>query len=130
MGEDAKDISSSANTSDILSLGELAQFIQRNKEAGLDTLKYEVDYHSKYGFALSALVMSLLGIPFAVSNNRSGGMMKNVGVCMGLVAVYWSAYNAALTMGNMGQIPPIAAAWGPNILSLAVSAILFKRLNK
>lgn len=130
MGEDAKDLSSSANTSDILSLTELQQFIQRNKEAGLDTLRYEVDYHSKYGFAFSALVMALLGIPFSVAQQRSGGLMVNVGICMGLVALYWTAYSSALTLGNHGQIPPIAAAWIPNGIALLISALLFRRLRR
>lgn len=130
MGEDAKDLSSSANTSDILSLKELSEFIQRNKEAGLDTLRYEVDYYSKYGFAFSALVMSLLGIPFAVGKARSGGIMLNVGICLGLVALYWTAYSAALTLGNYGQIPPVAAAWAPNLLSLSLAFFLFRRLKR
>lgn len=130
MGEDAKDLSSSANTSDILSLNELAQFIKRNKEAGLDTLRYEVDYHSKYGFAVSAMVMALLGIPFAVGKARSGGIMMNVGICLGLVAAYWTAYSSALTLGNHGQIPPIVAAWTPNVMGLVVAFFLFRRLRR
>jgi len=130
MGEDAKDLGSTANTSDILSLNELAQFIKRNKEAGLDTLRYEVDYHSKYGFAFSALVMSLLGIPFAVGKARSGGIMLNVGICLGLVAFYWIAYSSSLTLGNHGQIPPLVAAWAPNLLSLVVAFFLFHRLKR
>jgi lipopolysaccharide export system permease protein len=73
MGEDAKDLSSSANTADILSLSELSKFIDKNREAGLDTVSYEVAFHSKFGFALAGLVMSLLGLPFSVGKARSGG---------------------------------------------------------
>lgn len=130
MGEDSKDLSSSANTSDMLSLKELSQFIKRNKEAGLDTLLYEVSYHSKYGFAFSAFVMCLLGIPFSVGKARSGGTMVNIGICLGLVAAYWIAYSSALTFGNHGQIPPIAAAWAPNILASLIALILFRRLGR
>lgn len=114
MGEDAKDLSSTGNTSEVLSISELSEFIRRNKAAGLDTLKYEVDYHSKFGFAFAALVMSLLAIPFSVSRARSGGVMVNIGLCLGLVFVYWIFYSSGLTLGNHGQIPPIVAAWAPN----------------
>jgi lipopolysaccharide export system permease protein len=116
MGEDAKDLSSTGNTSDVLSLTELSEFIRRNKAAGLDTLKYEVDYHSKYGFAFAAIVMCLLGIPFSVSKARSGGTMMNVGICLGLVFVYWIFYSSGLTLGQHGQVPPLLAAWAPNLL--------------
>jgi lipopolysaccharide export system permease protein len=126
MTEDAKDLSSTANTSDVLSLGELSSFIKRNKEAGLDTVAYEVDYQAKYGFALAALVMTLVGIPFSVSRTRSGGMMLNVGICLGLVFVYWICYSSAITLGNHGQIPPVIAAWFPNI-AMAGLGLYFMR---
>jgi lipopolysaccharide export system permease protein len=126
MSEDAKDLSSTANTADVLSLKELSQFIKRNKEAGLDTLSYEVDYHSKYGFAFAALVMTLAGIPFSVGRARSGGTMLNVGLCLALVFVYWIFYSSALTLGKHGQIPPIVAAWVPNLV-MAFFGIFFAR---
>ncbi|MEZ0391116.1 MAG: LPS export ABC transporter permease LptG [Pseudobdellovibrionaceae bacterium] len=115
MSEDAKDLGTSANTADVLSMSELKNFIKRNKEAGLDTVSYEVDYQSKYGFAFAALVMTLVGIPFSVGRQRSGGLMLNMGICLGLVFVYWILYSSALTLGKHGQINPLAAAWVPNI---------------
>lgn len=130
MGEDAKDLSSSANTADILSLTELSRFIDKNREAGLDTMSYEVAFHSKFGFALAGLVMSLLGLPFAVGKARSGGIMLNIGICLGLVFLYWIFYSSSLTLGNHGQIPPILAAWAPNSISAAVALFAMKRLNR
>lgn len=125
MTEDAKDLSSTANTSDVLSLSELSAFIKRNKDAGLDTVRYEVDYHSKYGFAFAALVMTLVGIPFSVGRARSGGTLLNVGICLGLIFVYWIFYSSALTLGNYGVVNPIVAAWLPNTVmgGLALSRI-------
>lgn len=130
MGEDARDLSSTANTSDVLSLEELSQFIRKNKEAGLDTLRYEVDYQAKYGFALAGLVMVLLGVPFSVGKARSGGTMANLGVCLALVAVYWIFFSSALTLGYHGQVPPIVAAWGPNLIMLGVGLFLLKRTHR
>lgn len=130
MGEDAKDLSSTANTSDILSLSELSAYIQKNKEAGLDTLRYEVDYHSKYGFALAGFVMTALGIPFSVGRARSGGLMLNVGISMGLVFGYWIFYSSALTLGNHGEIPPVLAAWLPNVSFFGLSIFALWRLKR
>jgi lipopolysaccharide export system permease protein len=127
MGEESKDLGSSANTSDVLSLGELSQFIKKNKEAGLDTVRYEVDYQSKYSYALAALVMSLLGIPFSVSRARSGGAMRNVGICLGLVLLFWILYSSSLTLGNYGHLPPLLAAWLPIVLMSGLAAYFIKR---
>jgi len=130
MGEDAKDLSSTANTSDVLSLGELSQFIRKNKEAGLDTNRYEVDYHSKFGFSLAGFVMVVLGIPFSVGRARSGGLMANLGVCLGLIFVYWIFYSSALTLGYHGDIPAILSAWGPNLIMGAMGAFFIIRSKK
>ena len=127
MNEESKDLSASANTSDVLSLNELSQFIKKNKEAGLDTVRYEVDYHSKYSYALAALVMSLLGIPFSANRARAGGAMKNVGICLGLVLLFWIFYSSSLTLGNYGHLTPILAAWTPIFIMSAIAAYFIRR---
>ncbi|MFN7453600.1 MAG: LPS export ABC transporter permease LptG [Pseudobdellovibrionaceae bacterium] len=127
MGEDAKDLSSTAHTSDVLSQKELKEFIRKNKEAGLDTVRYEVDYHSKFGFSFAALVMTIIGIPFGVSRTRSGSTMVNVGICLGLVFVYWIFYSSALTLGNYGHLPPLLAAWLPNVIMLGFGYYMIQR---
>lgn len=127
MSEDARDLSSTSQASNVLSLDELSKFIKKNKEAGLDTVQYEVDYHSKYGFAFAALVMTLVGIPFSVGRARSGGTMMNVGICLGLVFVYWIFYSSALTLGNHGHLPPIIAAWFPNVVMVLMAVYLIRK---
>jgi lipopolysaccharide export system permease protein len=130
MGEDSQDLTEAGATSDMLSQSELARFIQRNKEAGLDTLRYEVDYHARFGFAVSGLVMVLLGIPFAVGRARSGGIMMNLGVVIALVFAYWVLYSSALNLGKHGQLPPFLAAWLPNVLMAGLGLFLLKRLKR
>lgn len=130
MNEDLKDIQSSSNSSDIMSLRELSRFIDRNKEAGLDTLRYEVDYHAKFGFALAAFVMSLVGVPFSVSRQRSGGTFMSIGICLALAFLYWVAYSSGLTLGQHAVLPPILAAWGPNLITVGAALFFMRRLKR
>lgn len=130
MNEDARDLSSTSNTSDMLTLNELKNYIQKNKEAGLDTIRYEVDYHSKYGFAAAALVMCLLGIPFSVGKTRSGGIMVNLGICLGLIFVYWIFFSSALTLGNYSYVPPVIAAWVPNLIMSGLAVYFIIRMKR
>lgn len=116
VGDDLIDIQKSLPTGDVLSLRELKQFIQKNKEAGLDTLRYEVDYHSKISFSFAGLILSLMGIPFTVQRSRSGGNMLSVAVCIGSAFAYWIFFSSSLSMGKNGLLPPILAAWMPNLL--------------
>lgn len=130
MAEDSKDLQSAGQTADMMSQKELEHFIRKNKEAGLDTVAYEVNYHSKISFALAGLVMCLLGIPFSVGRARSGGTMLNVGICLALVFAYYVFYSSGITLGQHGTVPPVVAAWAPNIVMAAFALVLLKRLKR
>lgn len=130
MDEDVSDLKTSSQASTIMSLGELRRFIKKNKDAGLDTTRYEVDYHGQFGFAFASLVMALMGIPFSVSKQRSGGFFLNAGICIGLAFLYWALYSSSLTLGKYGVLPPFISAWAPNLLTLGGSVYLLIRLNK
>lgn len=129
MNEDLGDIQSSSNTSDVMTMNELKKFIDHNRDAGLDTIRYEVDYHSKFGFAFASVIMALLGVPFSISRTRSGGAMLNLGICIGLAFSYWALFSSCLTLGRHGAIPPVMAAWSANFVMGILSLILLRRLN-
>lgn len=130
MNEDFGDMHSTTNSSEMMSLKELKRFISRNKDAGLDTLRYEVDFHSKFGFAGAALVMSLLGIPFSVKRARSGGAAMGLGLCLLVAFGYWMSFSSSVTMGQHGMLPPMVASWLPNLVMAAMAAWLIRRLRQ
>lgn len=130
MKEGLMDIQTSHQTTSTLSVKQLKRFIKRNKESGLDTLHYEIDYHGKFSFAFAAFVMSLMGIPFSVKRERSGGTFASAGMCLGLTFLYWAFYSSALTMGKYGALPPIIAAWLPNLVVTGGSVYLLMRLKR
>lgn len=130
MAEDSKDLQSAGQTAEMMSQGELKRFIAKNKAAGLDTIAYEVGYHSKIGFAFAGLVMCLLGIPFSVGRARSGGTMLNVGISLALVFAYYVFYSSGITLGQHGTVPPVVAAWAPNLIMASLALVLLKRLKR
>lgn len=130
MSEDAQDLRSTGQTSDLLSHTELSRYISKNKDAGLNTVKYEVEYFSKLSFALAGLVMSLLALPFCVAQARGGGMAKNTGIVLGLVVFYWIVYSSMQTMGYHGTLPPFVAAWGCNVIMTFLGVFFLLRLKK
>ncbi len=130
MSEDVGDLEGSSRSSEVLSLKELGRFIQKNKEAGLDTQRYEVDYQSKFSFAFAAFVMSFIGIPFSIGKGRTGSRTFSIGMCMVLTFVYYAGYTSGLTLGQQGALNPVLAAWVPNIVMLVFSFIFLLRLKR
>lgn len=130
VNEDLADVRSAPPTSDAISFGQLKKFIQKNKDAGLDTLRLEVDMHAKLSFSLAGLVLSLMGIPFIVQKSRSGGNIFNVGVCICAAFFYWVMFSASLALGKNGLLPPILAAWLPNLIMGGGATYFLLRLKK
>lgn len=131
VSEDAKDLQSSGQMTESLSLRELDRFIKRNKEAGgLNTIPYEVDYHAKFSFAMAAFVMSLIGIPFSVGKARSGSVAFGAGITIGLAFAYWAFYSSGLTLGKHGALPPVLAAWVPNVVMSGFAIFALVRMRR
>ena len=130
VSEDSGDIQKSSQSTETLRVSELRRYIDRNKAAGLDTLRYEVEYHAKFSFAVAAFVMSFLGIPFSATKQRAGGAALNVGITIFLAFVYYAAYSSGITLGKHGVLPPIVAVWVPNILGVLFSAIFLFRSKR
>lgn len=132
LGEEVADLSSTARSSSVLTLHDLNRFIAKNKTAGLDTVAFEVDYHSKMSFPISPIVMALMGIPFSLRKPRASGgsALMGLGICVGLAFLYWIIYNSFVTLGKHGAIMPVLAAWTPNGILLLISIVICFRLRK
>lgn len=127
MSEDASDLQSSGHTSDLLSVKELSRFIDKNREAGLDTLRYEVEFHNKFSFASVGLIMCLLGLPFSIGKARSGGTVLNLGIAFVLVFVFWVLSSSTFTLGLHGFLSPLVSAWLPHALMSTGAGVLIFR---
>jgi LPS export ABC transporter permease LptG len=98
-----------------LNLSELRDQIESLRASGYDTTRLEVDYQGKIAHPLTPFVIVLLGLPFAFRIGRRGSMY-GIGVALLLVIVYWSVMAVFLALGHESLLPPILAAWAPNVL--------------
>lgn len=126
MTEELSDLQTTSSASDFLTFRELGKYIEKNREAGLDMTSFEVDYHNKMSFPFTIFVMALLGVPFVIGHERSGGTAKNIGLILVMTFIFWTAYSSGMSLGKHGYIPPIFAAWGPNILVLTMTYFIFR----
>jgi lipopolysaccharide export system permease protein len=109
---------------DTLRLKDLRAFIKRNREAGLDTKSYEVDFHSRLALSFIPLIMGLLAIPYSVRPKRQGGLAKDLLICVAWILGYWLLFSLSLSLGRSGALTPPVAVWGPCILFFAAAATL------
>lgn len=113
-----------------MSYQELKGYIEKNKRAGFDTVRHEVNLYAKVAFIVACLIMAFIGIPFAAKNPRSGGMTLSFGTGLVIAFFYWLCLNAGLTFGYSRTLPPLISAWITNVVFAIAGFYLLKRQNK
>ena len=94
---------------------ELHRYLQDLQQSGFDVVPLTVQFHKKFSFPLFALIMALIGVPFAFSIGRKGAL-TGIAVSFGIAIVYWAVSSLFEALGNLNELPPVAAAWSPNLL--------------
>jgi len=93
---------------------ELARFIGVRRRAGADTAALATGLHQKTAVAASALLLTLIGLPFAFAYGKRGAV-AGVGVALFLGLTYLFLSALLVSFGQQGAIPPFLAAWAPNV---------------
>jgi lipopolysaccharide export system permease protein len=93
---------------------ELARFIDVRRRAGADTAALATGLHQKTAAAASALLLTLVGLPFAFAYGKRGAV-AGVGVALFLGLTYLFLSALLVSFGQQGAIPPFLAAWAPNV---------------
>jgi len=105
---------------------ELRRYIHDLQQSGFDVVRLRVQLEKKFAFPVVALVMAVLAIPFSLSSGRRGAV-AGVAVAVGIAVVYWTISGLFEAMGNISQLPPVLAAWSPDLIfALAGGYLILK----
>jgi LPS export ABC transporter permease LptF/LPS export ABC transporter permease LptG len=102
---------------------ELRRYIRDLQQSGFDVVRLRVQLQKKLAFPIITLVMAVLAIPFALSAGRRGAI-TGVAVAVGIAVVYWTVAGLFEAMGNISQLPPVLAAWSPDLIFALVGGYL------
>ena len=98
-----------------MSYSELKRYIQELQQSGFDVVRLRVQLQKKLAFPLITLVMAVLAIPFSLASSRRGAL-TGVATAIAIAVVYWLTSGLFEAMGNVSQLPPLLAAWTPDLL--------------
>lgn len=98
-----------------MTASELRAFVAELRASGLNAVPMEVALERKIAFPFVTVVMTLIAIPFAAATGRSGAVY-GIGLGIVLALTYWMLMSAFGAVGSGGLLPPLLAAWGPNLL--------------
>ena len=98
-----------------MTVRQLARFIEARRRAGADVAVLATGLHLKPATACSALLLTLIGLPFAFRFGRRGAV-AGIGVAILLGLGYFFVTGLFVKLGEAGALPPVLAAWSPNVL--------------
>ena len=93
---------------------DLREYTETQRSSGFDVVEQDVWLWRKVAFPFVPLIMTLLAVPFAVSIGRSGAM-GGIAVGIALAIGYWVLMSVFAALGAGGALPPVLAAWAPNL---------------
>jgi lipopolysaccharide export system permease protein len=114
--------------SDTQGFGELRATIASLEALGFDVTPLQVQLHRKLAFPVVAVVMTLIGIPFAFVVARRGALY-GIAISIVIAIVYWACLETFQALGNNALLTPILAAWAPNLLFGAAGLYLMLTLE-
>jgi len=110
-----------------MSYEELRRYIHDLEQSGFDVVRLRVQLNEKFSYPAIALVMSVLAIPFAVSSGKRGAV-TGVAVAVGIALVYRTVSGLFEAMGNVSQLPPVLAAWSPDLIFAFIGGYLILKV--
>jgi len=107
---------------------ELRRYIHDLQQSGFDVVRLRVQLQKKFSYPIIALVMAVLAVPFSLSAGKRGAI-AGVATAVGIAVVYWTVSGLFEAMGNISQLPPMLAAWSPDLIFGMIGGYLILKVR-
>ena len=108
---------------------ELLAHINILKAQGANLLPLWVLFHLKLSVPWSAMILAVLGASIGVRTPRRGGSGIGFGLCIIIVFAYYVVMSFSRALGETGNLPPLVAAWLPNVTFLLLGALFVRKAD-
>lgn len=108
---------------------ELLAHINILKAQGANLLPLWVLFHLKLSVPWSTMILAVLGASIGVRTPRRGGSGIGFGLCIIIVFAYYVVMSFSRALGETGNLPPLLAAWLPNVTFLVLGALFVRKAD-
>lgn len=119
------DLLAEPKSPDEMRYAELSRYIDALMRSGSNAKKLQVELALKVAIPFICLLIALFGAPLAISTPKSGAAW-GVAASLATTFIVLLMFQLAKAIGSGGVLPPLLAAWTPNIL-VGVAAVYLLR---
>lgn len=105
---------------------ELAQQIELKEKTGQSAVSDQVKWNLKFSVPFASLIFSILGAAVSLRPVRSTSSV-GMGLSLLIIVVYYVVMSVCMGLGLSQIVPPVAAAWLPNVLVGIVGLVFLRR---
>ena len=114
-----------------MNVPELLEQIALVDQQGVDVRSLWVMFHLRLAVPWASVVLALVGAALGVRPQRSGsGSGVGLGLSVVIVFAYYVIMSFCQSLGQGGYLPPVVAAWSPNVIFLVAGGALVSRANR
>ena len=106
---------------------ELSDYIYKQIDRGSsNVVQYQVEYHKRIAASFASFILTIIGLSLS-AKKRKGGMGMYLGIGLALSFGYIMLQTVSSTFAINANLPPIIAAWIPNIIFAIVAYFCYKQ---
>jgi LPS export ABC transporter permease LptG len=126
--ETPEDFDTKITPPDQMTYAQLRRYIATLRESGYAADELAVRLYQKTSWPALSIVMALIAMPFAFKIGRKGALY-GIGLALVLGIVYWMVFAIFAKFGEVGNLPPLLAAWSANVLFALAAAYMFLHVD-
>ena len=105
---------------------ELRAYISKQIDRGSgNVVQYQVEYHKRIAASFASFILTTIGFSLS-SRKRKGGMGLYLGIGLALSFGYIMLQTVSSTFAINAELPPMLAAWIPNIIFAVVAYFCYR----
>lgn len=112
-----------------MNFSELSQRIEILKKSGEKVNQLEVQLYQKLAVPFASLIFVLVGAPLGMRPQRSSSGI-GLGISIIIIFIYYVLMFISLALGEIGTLPPLVAAWIPNLVAGSIGGYLIYRAGR
>ncbi len=125
-----QDIKKDEYTKDKLTTPELQRFIALQKQRGAESINdLLVEQYHRTATPVSVVLLSFIGVSVASRKVRGGmGFHLAMGIIAAVIFIFIDRFSTMFS--TKGNLPPMLAAWLPNVIFLFVAVYIYRKAPK
>lgn len=127
--QDPDKISKAQRKPEEMTIKELRQQIKVVKTVGGKEKEWQMEMYQRFTIPIASFVFALVGAPLGLQKQRSSSSI-GFGISVVVIFMYYGIMTFTGALGKGGALPPLLAAWIPNIVGVVVGLYLNWRASK